>query len=203
VKPAFRAALVACGTVAAAVVPAGLVAFPARRDLAAARSAAAAVPAPALDADAVFAAEAEHARLAKDVLPIARAAATALAEAAPAFDADGDRALYVVRAAEAAGVTLLAPPRPLPEKPEDADGGYAFPAADCEAEGGFAGLLAFLTALERGARLVVVERAHLRRTDVDRPTLRLLVRLRFAVRTDAPDPARAAAVATPAEEGPR
>lgn len=202
-KNAVRAALVACGTVAAAIVPAGLVALPARRDLAAARTAASAVPAPFLDADAVFAAEAEDARLAKDVLPLARAAATALAEAAPAFDAEGDRTLYVVLAAQEAGVVLLAPPHALPEKPEDADGGYAFPAADCEAEGGFAELLAFLNALERGARSVVVERAHVRRADVDRPTLRLTVRVRFAVRTDAPDPARAAAAAAPAGEGPR
>ncbi|HYC78976.1 MAG TPA: hypothetical protein VEI02_15220 [Planctomycetota bacterium] len=177
---------VAASLLAFAVVPAALVAWPAAGALMRARADAATLALDAQDADARV--EEADARAAgdRDLAPRLLDAARRLRDGAPRVDAPGDRALYLARAAAAAGVSLVAAQEDDELLP--ASGGYAFPEVAATVEGSYAGLAAFVAALEDGPRCVSVESFKLRRCDAADGNLRLEAGLTFAKRVEAPDP---------------
>lgn len=169
----------------AAVVPALLTALPGRIELRRAREEAGATPLP--DAGALFADEEARRRLEHDVVPYAQEAAAYVSPAAPADDAAGDRVLRLMEAAAETGAIYLS--SSPAEKSDHREGGYSFHVVDLKAEGSFAAIHAYLSALERGERLIVVQKATLRRDpSSDHPKVLLEARLAFAERVEAPDP---------------
>jgi hypothetical protein len=177
----------ACGALllVAAVVPAVLTALPSRLELKRAREESLLSPAP--DAETIFSTEEARLRLETDVVPFAQEAAVYASSAAPTDDAAGDRVLLLMETAAAAGATFVsAEPS---GKSDREQGGYFFHAVDLKAEGSFAAIHAYLSALERHRRLIVVASATLKRdVSADRPNVLLEAQLAFAERVDAPDP---------------
>jgi hypothetical protein len=180
--------LVVVACVAAAIAPAALVALPAHDAVVEARAAEASTE---IDdaAQRLFELRRDYETLAREVLPALSTVGDAIDDAAPRFDADGDRVLELLRSAREAGVDLKAV-RPDPAVRTEREG-YRFHAIEIDAVGATTKLAAFLDSMESGARRSVVLWARLSRGEGDVPTTTMTARFLFSERTTAPEPVSA------------